>query len=88
MKKTTKDKVKVFKFVSETTIRKDHFDFSQWQSLKLREKLDKSIFWIQPTERGKILWNVELLTSYMISGMSAETIALVEDFVASRTQSA
>jgi hypothetical protein len=80
MRNRQKQNTRIFKFLSESAIRRDHFDLTSWQSLKLRGLLAKGIFWIQPVPRGKVIWNIDLLTSYMISGMSPETYALIEEF--------
>jgi hypothetical protein len=75
-----KQETRIFKFLSESAIRQDHFDLTPWQFLRLRGLLAKGIFWIQPVPRGKVIWNIDALTSYMISGMSTETHALIEEF--------
>jgi hypothetical protein len=82
MKTSAPKKTRIFKFVSEATIRKDYIDLSPWQSLELRAKLPKSIYWIQPTERGKIHWNIDLLQSCLINGDCPQHQALVDEFLA------
>jgi hypothetical protein len=71
---------RIFKFVSELNIRRDHFDWTNHQSLTYRAKLPKSIYWIQPTERGKILWNITLLSDLLINGDRAEHQNLIEEY--------
>jgi hypothetical protein len=81
-------KVRTFKYISEATIRKDYIDLSAWQSIELRAKLPKGIYWIQPSARGKIHWVWELLQSYLLDGAdSANHQALVEEYIATRHQS-
>ncbi len=88
MKTSAPKKTRIFKFISESAIRKDYIDLSPWQSIELRAKLPKSIYWIQPTERGKIHWNIDLLQSYLINGDCAQHQALVDEFLATLPQSA
>jgi hypothetical protein len=80
-----KAKPRTFQFLSETTIRREHFDLTKWQSADLRTKLAHRIYWVQPVVRGKILWNVDLLTDYMINGDvdRPQHQALVEEYLAS-----
>ncbi|WP_310485073.1 hypothetical protein [Chamaesiphon sp. VAR_48_metabat_403] len=82
MKTSTLKKTRIFKLISESAIRKDYIDLSPWQSIELRAKLPKSIYWIQPTERGKIHWNIDLLQSYLINGDCPQHQALVDEFLA------
>jgi hypothetical protein len=88
MKTSAPKKTRIFKFISESAIRKDYIDLSPWQSIELRAKLPKSIYWIQPTERGKIHWNIDLLQSYLINGDCPQHQALVDEFLTSLPQSA
>jgi hypothetical protein len=82
MKASPPKKTRIFKFISESAIRKDYVDLSPWQSIELRAKLPKSIYWIQPTERGKIHWNIDLLQSYLINGNCPQHQSLVDEFSA------
>ncbi len=82
MKTSASKKTRIFKYVSESTIRKDYIDLSPWQSIELRAKLQKSVYWIQPTERGKIHWNIDLLQSYLVNGDCPQHKALVDEFLA------
>ncbi len=82
MKTLQKSKPRIFKFLSESAIRKDHFDLTSWQSLNLRSKLAHRIYWVQPVARGKVLWNIELLTDFIINGDRPEHQDLVEEFIA------
>jgi hypothetical protein len=87
MKSSTTKKTRIFKFVSESAIRKDYIDLSPWQFIELRAKLPKNVYWIQPSPRGKIHFNIELLQSYLLTGLdSPETQALTEAYVASLPQ--
>jgi hypothetical protein len=88
MKNTTSKKTRIFKFVSEATIRKDYIDLSPWQSIELRAKLAKGLYWIQPTERGKIHWNLELLQDYLVNGLCDSHYALVEEYRSTLPQAA
>jgi hypothetical protein len=88
MKTTAPKKIRIFKFVSEATIRKDYMDLSPWQSIELRAKLLKSIYWIQPSPRGKIMWNIDLLQSYLLQGDCPQHQALVDEFLATIPQAA
>jgi hypothetical protein len=82
MKTSSKAKSRCFKFLSEAAIREERFDISTWQSAQLRAKLPKGIYWIQPVERGKILWNLILLIDYLTSGDRPEHQILVEEYIA------
>jgi hypothetical protein len=88
MKTSVSKKTRIFKFVSESTIRRDYIDLSPWQSIELRAKLKKSVYWIQPIERGKIHWNVDLLQSFLVNGDCAEHQALVEEYMSTLPKSA
>jgi hypothetical protein len=81
MKNPRNVKTRNFKFLSESAIRKDHFDLTNWQSLQLRAKLPRSIYWIQPVERGKVHWNLILLMDYLVSGDRPEHQKLVEEYI-------
>jgi hypothetical protein len=81
MKKALPPKNRTFKYVSEAVIRRDFIDLSPWQSIELRAKLPKSIYWIQPSERGKIHWNWVLLQDYLVNGDRPEHQALVEEYL-------
>jgi hypothetical protein len=82
MKTSSKAKSRCFKFLSEAAIRAERFDISAWQSAQLRATLPKGIYWIQPVERGKILWNLILLIDYLTSGDRPEHQILVEEYIA------
>jgi hypothetical protein len=89
MKTSIPKKTRIFKFVSEATIRKDYIDLSPWQSIELRAKLAKNLYWIQPSPRGKIHWNIDLLQSYLLNGLDSPShTALVDEFVATLPQAA
>lgn len=70
-----------FVFKTEKTIREQHIEITPWQSAELRRKLPKSLYWLQPQERGMILWNVPLLVDYLVNGDRPEHQALVELFL-------
>ena len=86
--KTPKVKKRIFRFVSETEIKRNHIDITAWQSTQLRAKLQKSIYWIQPIERGKIHWNIDLLLDYLINGDRPEHQSLVEEYIKTLPQAA
>lgn len=88
MKASASKQTRIFKFVSESTIRKDYIDLSPWQSIELRAKLQKSVYWIQPSPRGKIMWNIECLQSYLLQGDCPQHQALVDEFLATIPQAA
>lgn len=73
-----------FKFMTERSIRAEKYELTRWQSGQLRSKLPKGIYWLQIERGGLIQWNWTLLQSYLLSGAdSLETLALVEEYVAS-----
>jgi hypothetical protein len=76
-----------FRFITERSLRQDSIEITRWQSANLRSKLPKGIYWLQPTGRV-ILWNWVLLQDYLVNGDRAEHQALVEEYLASLTQSA
>ena len=80
--KIPKVKNRTFKFVSETEIKRNHIDITAWQSTQLRAKLQKSVYWIQPIERGKIHWNIDLLLDYLINGDRPEHQTLLGAYIA------
>ncbi|WP_373543904.1 hypothetical protein [Chamaesiphon sp.] len=82
MKTLSPKKTRIFKYISEAAIRKDYIDLSPWQSIELRAKLPKNIYWIQPSERGKIHWVWELLHDYLLNGDCPSHQALVEEYMA------
>ena len=88
MKTSSPKKTRIFKYVSEAVIRKDYIDLSSWQSIELRAKLPKNTYWIQPSERGKIHWNIDLLQSYLLNGHCDQHQALVDEFLATIPRSA
>jgi hypothetical protein len=88
MKTSAPKKTRIFKFISEAVIRKDYIDLSPWQFLELRAKLPKSIYWVQPSERGKLHWNIDLLQDYLINGDRPEHQALVEEYLSTLPQAA
>jgi hypothetical protein len=71
-----------FKFMTEATIRAEKYELTRWQSGQLRQELAKGIFWNQIKEGGIIQWNWTLLQSYLLTGDSPETKALVEEYIA------
>jgi hypothetical protein len=89
MKNTVPKKNRIFKYVSESTIRKDYIDLSPWQFIELRAKLPKSIYWVQPQERGKVHFNIDLLQSYLLNGLDSPAHqTLVDEFLATLPQAA
>jgi hypothetical protein len=81
MKKPSPQKSRTFKYISEAAIRRDFIDLSPWQSIELRAKLPKKIYWIQPSERGKIHWNWTLLQSYLLNGDCQSHRDLVDEYM-------
>jgi hypothetical protein len=78
---------KRFKFVRETTVRKDYIEISRSQAATLRTQLPKGIYWIQPTGRV-VLWNWVLLNDYLVNGDRPDHQALVEEYLSTLPQSA
>lgn len=81
-----KDNARIFKFISESTIRKDYIDLSTWQFLELRNRLTKGVYWVQPTERGKIHWNWILLQNYLTNDNLDTHQLLVQEYLTSIAQ--
>jgi hypothetical protein len=72
-----------FKFLTERSLKQEKFDMTRWQSTQLRAKLSKGLYWLQIEKGGLIQWNWTLLQSYLVNGAdSPETIALVEEYIA------
>jgi hypothetical protein len=72
-------------FVLESVVKRELLGMTKNQSIALRSKLPKGIYWIQP---GRfIFWNVELLIDYLVNGDSDHHRAMVERFLASLPQS-
>ena len=86
--KTSKVKNRTFKFVSEAEFRRDYYSLSRWEFDQLREKLQKFTYWIQPTERGKIHWNRDLLIDYLSNGDRPEHQKLLEEYISTLPQAA
>ena len=79
--KTPKVKNRTFNFTSEAEFRRSRVSLTRWEFDQLRVKLPKSIYWIQPTERGKIHWNEILLIDFLTSGDRPDHQALVEEYL-------
>jgi hypothetical protein len=71
-----------FVFKTEKTFREQHIEITRWQSAELRRKLPKGIYWLQPQDRGMILWCVPLLVDLLISGDRPEHRDLVAEYIA------
>ena len=72
-----------FKFLTERSLQQEKFEMTRWQSAQLRAKLCRGIYWLQIEKGGLIQWNWTLLQSYLVNGAdSPETIALVEEYIA------
>jgi hypothetical protein len=79
-KRTDPDK---FKWFTERSLKQEKFEMTRWQSAQFRAKLPKGIYWLQIEKGGLIQWNWTLLQSYLVNGAdSPETIALVEEYIA------
>jgi hypothetical protein len=72
-----------FAFLTEAYIKKNYLQLTPHQSLTLREKLPKGIYWIQLVERGLIQWNWTLLQDYTLRGDRPEHQLLVERYLQS-----
>jgi hypothetical protein len=78
-----------FKFLTERSIKRDSFELTRFQSAQLRAKLPKGIYWLQIEKGGLIHWNETLLRSYLLNGGdSPETLALVEEYIATLPKAA
>jgi hypothetical protein len=88
MKKTEHQLKRTFRFLSEAAVRRDYIDITPWQSVELRSRLPKGIYYLQPTEKGKIHWNIQLLQSYLVNGESQSHQALVDEYLATLPQAA
>ena len=77
-----------FIFKGEKTIRRESFKLTTHQCLKLRQTLQKGIYWIQPFESGMISWNFTLLQSWLLSGDTAAHRDLVDEYLATLPQAA
>jgi hypothetical protein len=78
-----------FAFLTEAYIKENYIQVTPFQSAQLRAKLPKGIYWLQIESRGLIQWNWTLLQSYLIHGAeSPETLALVEEYIATLPQAA
>jgi hypothetical protein len=71
-----------FMFMTERTIRAEKYELTRWQSGDLRRKLPKSIFWNQLEKGGVVSWCWILLQSYLLTGDSPQTQALVAEYIA------
>ncbi len=69
-----------FVFISESTVKRDYYAISAWQSAQLRKKLLKHIFLTQIQAKGSIQWNIVLLQAYMSYGEGDQLNALIEEF--------
>jgi hypothetical protein len=77
-----------FKFMTERSVKREKYELTSWQSAQLRAKLPKGIFWNQLEKGGVISWCWILLQSYLLTGDSPQTQALVEEFLSTLPQAA
>lgn len=71
-----------FKFITESSLKKDYIELTRWQSAELRRNLQKGIYYLQITPGGLIQWNWTLLQSYLLVGADDPSHrALVEEYV-------
>ena len=78
-----------FTFLTEGTIRRHHIEITRHQSVQLRAKLPKGIYWLQIEKRGLIQWNWVLLQSWMLHGeQSTEHQALLAEYMDTLPKSA
>jgi hypothetical protein len=79
-----------FRFVTERFVRENYHQLSRSQFERLRGILPRSIYWTQPCGKGgAILWNLQLLQSYLTAGAdSSEHQAMVENFISTLPKAA
>jgi hypothetical protein len=78
----TRSTTNKFIFVTEKYYRENHKQITRHQFERLRARLSKGLFWVQPSGKGgAILWNLPLLDSFLTVGDSIECQALVEEFL-------
>ena len=80
MTSTKKLKPRKFMWLTESTIRREHFDLTAWQSADYRRKLQKGIYYRQPVTRGAVSWNMVLLEHWLTFGECPEHQRLVEEY--------
>ena len=67
-----------FVFISESTVKRDYYAISAWQSAQLRKKLSKHIFLTQIQAKGSIQWNIVLLQAYTALSTYVEYTIVIE----------
>jgi hypothetical protein len=67
-----------FQFVQSRELNQ-RFDLSKFQRLSLRNRLPEGIYWIQPDKL--ILWNLKLVTDYLLNGDTPQHQRLVEAYL-------
>jgi hypothetical protein len=67
-----------FRFVQSRELNQ-RFDLSKFQRLSLRSRLPQGIYWIQPDKL--ILWNLKLVTDYLLNGDTPQHQRLVEAYL-------
>jgi hypothetical protein len=72
-----------FQFLTESYIKKNYLQLTPHQSIKLREKLQRGIYWVQIAPGGLIHWNWALLQDYVTRGDRPEHNELVESYLQS-----
>jgi hypothetical protein len=71
-----------FKFMTERSIRAEKYELTKWQSVQLRRKLPRGLYWLQIERGGLVQFNWTLLQSYLLNGAdSAEHQALLEEYI-------
>jgi hypothetical protein len=77
-----------FTFLTEAYITEHYVQLTPYQSRQLRAKLPKGIYWLQIEKGGLVQWSWTLLQSYLLTGDSPETRALVEEYMSTIPQAA
>jgi hypothetical protein len=73
-----------FQFVQSRELEK-HFQFGKHQRVALARRLPQGIYWIQPDRA--FLWNITLVTDYLLNGDGPAHQRLTEQYLATLPQS-
>ena len=69
-------------FESQQYIFDNRIQLTKHHFSELKSKLPRGIYWLQPCQRGKILWNWTLLQSYLLVGGDCPSHrSLVEEYI-------
>ncbi|NKB18735.1 MAG: hypothetical protein HC770_13165 [Pseudanabaena sp. CRU_2_10] len=68
-----------FPFVDTYSLRRKHFELGKHREAELRKLLPTPLYWIQPDR--KVLWNITLLTDWLLHGDRPEHQRLIEQYL-------